>query len=64
MLFSLWPHARAASTAAHVPPLYRADLLPAMQVALRALADINARQEIEREKAEREHAPPAKAKAA
>lgn len=64
MLFSLWPPARAVSTTAHFPPLYPADLLPKMQDALRVLADINVRQEIEREKIERELAQPAAAKAA
>ena len=46
-----WPYARLGSTDTHDSPFYRADLLFEMQDTLRALADIKARQEMEREKA-------------
>jgi hypothetical protein len=64
----LWPYAPAfpSSTieAPHDGPCYRADLLSEMQEALRALADINTRQEIEREQAQGEDAQTTTAEAA
>ena len=51
-----WPYARLGSTDTHDTPFYRADLLAEMQDTLRALADINTRQEIEREQVRREDA--------
>ena len=63
-----WPYAPAFPSsrieAGHDAPCYRADLLAEMQDALRALADIKARQEIEREKVEHEDAQTTTLKAA
>ena len=47
-----WSYARVVSTHTKDPPLYRANLLAEMQDTLKALADIKARQEIEREQVE------------
>ena len=59
-----WPYARLGSTDTHDSPFYRADLLAEMQDTLRALADIKARQEIEREKVVHEDAQTTTLKAA
>ena len=50
--------------AGHEVPCYRADLLPEMQDTLKALADIKARQEIEREQVQGEAAQTVTAEAA
>ena len=51
-----WPYAVAfpyLSQSSQATPYYRADLLAEMQDELKALADINAQQEIKREQVER-----------
>ena len=52
MMLLFWPYARLGSTDTHDLRLYRADLLLELQDTLKALADIKAGQEIEREKAQ------------
>ncbi len=63
-----WPYAPAyfssRTEAGYDAPCYRADLLAEMQDTLRALADIKARQEMEREKVEHEDAQTTTLKAA
>ena len=63
-----WPYAPAFPSsrieAGRDAPCYRADLLAEMQDTLRALANIKARQEIEREKVEHEDAQTTTLKAA
>jgi hypothetical protein len=56
MMLQFWSYSLAASADTQDPPLYRANLLSEMQDTLRALADINTRQEIEREQVRREDA--------
>jgi hypothetical protein len=68
MMLFFWPYApdffSSRTEAGHDAPCYRFDLLAEMQDTLRALADIKARQEIEREKVEHEDAQTTTLKAA
>ncbi len=63
-----WPYVPAfpsfGTEAGHNAPSYRSGLLAEMQDALKALADVHARQEIEREKVQREAAQSTTAEAA
>jgi hypothetical protein len=52
MMLLFWSYARLGSMDTRDSPLYRADLLAEMQDDLRTIADIKARQEVERETVE------------